>query len=112
MKPNLIVAGLILAAALSATAAPRAIAADRPAESARVPYEDLDLSMPAGRAALERRIRSRARAVCRREMRDAVWQPFEMHSCVTDTIAHARMSSARVIARANGIDAGTALAAR
>lgn len=112
MKPNLIVAGLILAAALSATAAPRAVAADRPAESARIPYEDLDLSMPAGRAALNRRIRLRAQAVCRREMRDSVWLPFELHGCVTDTVARARASSALVIARANGSDSETALAAR
>ena len=89
-----------LFAMLLGSAALPALAADRPAAWATVAHADLDLTSPAGRATLDGRIRTRAKSVCRDELRGSAWTPTEMRACVTDALARARMRAERAIAQA------------
>ena len=71
--------------------------------SARISYEDLDLSNAAGGRAMLARIRAAAKGVCG-DPYDALWQKYEYQPCVDKAIdrAVARLGSPVVTALNSG----------
>lgn len=80
---NRYVAALVAAAGLAVPAIADA------GESVTVSYRDLDLTQPAGAAALQDRLRAAARTVCGAPEREEVGAHFARRACYEQTIARA-----------------------
>ncbi len=108
MKKFLISAALLSAAALSEPALAEPAS---PAPSITVQYRDLDLSTPAGRATLRRRVNDAVSKVCRNRFDGGLDEIFGWPSCRQETKAEGIIQANRIIARANRTGEGL-LAAR
>lgn len=85
MQRNQFQVPIIIAASL--IAAQPAFAAEKVQHSQVVGYADLDLSSPAGIAALDGRIAGAIRKVCGRPYPDSLRARSDFHRCRVDTLA-------------------------
>jgi UrcA family protein len=65
-----------------------------------VRYDDLDLSKPAGKARLERRIAQAARIVCGPDYSGSITTRMAVAECRADAVADARRAMVEVVATA------------